>query len=403
MGTNGKTFYIAYMCDHSYVLAAALEAFGMAAEVMPVPDDETMNLGLDSMLGRECSPCFMTTGDMIRRARQPDFDPKKAIMLMPTANGPCRFGQYNVLQRRILDDYGLQDVEFFSSSAGDSYQGLGDHPNQMRLLVWDGAVATDLLQKLLHAYRPYEVNKGQTDGIYKEGLQQIITAIRAGGGNALSQALDHIARQFEALPVDRSEPRPIIGLVGEIYLRFCPYANQDIIRQVEEAGGEVVLASMIEWFYFTNWSYMEETRDVGQYFKYLTTAFTDMYQWYREHKFARRVAHLLKHPYEAPIKDLMNNIRPYYDPALSTEAVLTLGKAIELAKHGASGILNIMPFTCMPGIIVAGLAPRVRADLANIPWLDVIFDAQAGTNFHTRLEAFMYQSTQYYRRVIVNN
>jgi predicted nucleotide-binding protein (sugar kinase/HSP70/actin superfamily) len=94
----------------------------------------------------------------------------------------------------------------------------------------------------------------------------------------------------------------------------------------------------------------------------------------------------------------MDNIRPYYEPVLGTEAALTMGEAIELAKHGASGILNIMPFSCMPGIISAGLAPRIRADLDDIPWLDVTFDARGGTNFQTRLEAFMYQAAQYRRR-----
>ena len=99
----------------------------------------------------------------------------------------------------------------------------------------------------------------------------------------------------------------------------------------------------------------------------------------------------------------MKNIRPYYEPVLGTEAVLSMGKAIDLARHGLSGILNVMPFSCMPGIIVAGMAPRIRADLNSIPWLDVIYDAQAGTNLNTRLEAFMYQAVQFRRTVISQN
>jgi predicted nucleotide-binding protein (sugar kinase/HSP70/actin superfamily) len=77
------------------------------------------------------------------------------------------------------------------------------------------------------------------------------------------------------------------------------------------------------------------------------------------------------------------------------ELALSLGKAVDFALHGVSGIVNVMPFACMPGIVVAGLAPRFRADLGGIPWLDLSFDAQGGTNTQTRLEAFIYQARHY--------
>ena len=37
---------------------------------------------------------------------------------------------------------------------------------------------------------------------------------------------------------------------------------------------------------------------------------------------------------------------------------MTLAKAVELAHHGVSGILAVMPFSCMPGIVTAAIAPR---------------------------------------------
>ncbi|MDH3569457.1 MAG: hypothetical protein OER89_04635, partial [Gemmatimonadota bacterium] len=116
------------------------------------------------------------------------------------------------------------------------------------------------------------------------------------------------------------------------------------------------------------------------------------------HRLLNAVAHALRYPHEAAVAQLMSNIRPYYEPMLGTEAVLSMGRAIEYARNGLSGILNIMPFSCMPGIIVAGMAPQIRADLDNVPWLDVIYAAQGGTNIQTRLEAFMHQAHQFQRR-----
>jgi predicted nucleotide-binding protein (sugar kinase/HSP70/actin superfamily) len=75
-----------------------------------------------------------------------------------------------------------------------------------------------------------------------------------------------------------------------------------------------------------------------------------------------------------------------------------MGKAIDFIKNGAAGIINVMPFACMPGTITASIAPRIRADYNNVPWLDISYDTQGGTNIKTRLEAFMYQAEQFARQ-----
>ncbi len=402
MTTNGhsrpKTMYIPDMCDHAYILGAALRAQGLPIEILPPSDDDSLAIGLDLCKGRECLPCVITTGDIIRRARQPDFDPARSVLLMATTMGPCRFGQYEALQRDILDEKGLSDLEIISPNASNSYQEFGDNPVKLRQLVWQGVVAVDLLQKLRHEYRPYEVNPGQTDQLYADCLSLVVEAVEAGGGKELVKSMEWTAEQFENLPVDRSEPRPVIGLVGEIYLRFNTYGNQDIIRKVEAAGGQVILASMMEWFYYINWSFKNYTRHFGHYLAYFQITLVDFYQQYMESKLVKRVEHLLQYPHETPVANITQKIKPYYEPFLATEAVLSMGKAIDFAEHSLSGILHIMPFSCMPGIITAGMAPRIRADLDNIPWLDIIYDAQGGTNINTRLEAFMYQATQYKRR-----
>ena len=394
----GKTVYIPYISDHSLMMQAVLEHLGVRAEALPPPDDVSAKIGLDLVLGKECAPCLITVGDMIRRAKAPDFDPSRAVMLMPTAPGPCRFGQYSVLQRRLLDEHGLAGVELASPTSGNSYQGLGDHPLRLRRLAWDGAVALDLLQQLLHRFRPYERDKGAADALYAAGLQRILNAVRTGGGKPLQKALARCGDQFAALPLTGQESKPLIGLVGEIYVRFNAYTNQDIIRRIEELGGEVMLASMMEWLYLTTYNPGYYARRKGRYTTYVVMKLTETYQRYREHALTRSVAHLLRHAYERPTSELVALVRPYLAPEIQTEAVLTLAKAIELAHLGASGILAVMPFSCMPGLITAAIAPRVRADLDNIPWLDLSFDLQKATNIQTRLEAFIYQAQHFQRR-----
>ena len=45
---------------------------------------------------------------------------------MPTAEGPCRFGQYAPYLRHVLDSNGYQAVQILSPTSENSYEGLGD-------------------------------------------------------------------------------------------------------------------------------------------------------------------------------------------------------------------------------------------------------------------------------------
>jgi predicted nucleotide-binding protein (sugar kinase/HSP70/actin superfamily) len=395
--TITKKTYIPHMCDHALALEAALHALGAPAETLPPPDEETLALGRELCLGRECLPLFVATGDILRRARQPGFDPARSTFFMPTTCGPCRFGQYRTMQRLLLDEAGLHDLEIVSPNADNGYQGLGEKPTRFRRLAWQGIVGVDLLRKLRHEHRPYERHEGDTDRAYQASLRSFLEAIEQGGGKRAVRALSQAGERFAALDVDHSQPRPWIGIVGEIYIRANAFTNQDIARQVERMGGQVWVAPMLEWFYFTVWGAQTRARRAGRIGDWLKAILSESVQRFDEARLVRPLQHMLACPHEPPVAGLMANARPYYEPLLGTEAALSVGKAIDFARHGLCGVINLLPFSCMPGIVVTGLAEAIRADHAHIPWLDVIYDAQGGTNLQTRLEAFMFQARQFQR------
>lgn len=393
-----RTAYIPNMCDHAHMVAAAMRFHGLPARVLPPSDDDTLALGRGLCLGRECLPCFTSIGDIVRQTRQEGFDPATSTYFMATTAGPCRFGQYYHLQRQILDRLGLQELGMIAPTAENAYQGFGDHPIQLRRLAWQGIVGVDLLQKLLHEHRPYEQVPGRTDRVYQELLHKLIAAVDAGGGRRAVAVMKEAGRRFARLPVDRGEGRPIIGLVGEIYVRANPFTNQEIVRRVERLGGEVWVAPMMEWFFFVNYCVGLFTRVTRNYVDWLKVTLVDLVQRWDEHRMLRPVANHLRNAHEPTTARLVDPIEPYYHPILGTEAAVSVAKAVDFARQGLHGILNVLPFNCMPGTVVAGLSQRIRADHDQIPWLDVIYDAQGETNLYTRLEAFLYQAQQFRAR-----
>ena len=390
--------YIPYMADHAVVLAGALRNHGISAQVLPPPDRVSLDLGLDMCKGRECLPCFLCAGDIVRTCRRPDFKAEESRFLLPTSPGPCRFGQYASLLRDILEQQGYGDVEIVSPTTENSYRGFGEHPAQLRFLAWQGFVTVDLMQKMLLQRRPYELVPGTADAIYARGIERAARDCEAGGGDALVAAVRQTAREFASVAVDDRERRPRIGVVGEIYVLLNVYSNQGIARRIESMGGEAIVANLTEWIHFSVWCRKFLANVKGDRKDLFGAWVVDAYQRTAERRLRKAAAPGLRDDPEPTMNQMMKSLDELYDPTLGTEATLSLGKALALAAEGASGILNVYPFSCMPGIIVSGMASAVRRRVDDLPWLDLSYDGQEDTNVGTRLEAFMHQVQQYERR-----
>jgi predicted nucleotide-binding protein (sugar kinase/HSP70/actin superfamily) len=394
---DGKTIYFPPMCDHGYLLAAAFRAYGLQAEMLPESDERTLELGKRVTTGKECFPCVVTSGDVLRKVEEPEFDPSRAIFFMPTASGPCRFGQYYRLQRMILDELGHQDVQIISPSSTDSYSELGDLPTSFRRLGWQALVAGDILHKLLHETRPYEAHPGETERTYRECIQLMCDAIENGNGG-VAEGVRQVRRRFEAIEVDRAQRKPIIGVVGEIFLRSSRFSNGHVIEQIEALGGEAWLASMSEWIFYTNWCWKQRAKAGRRHVEVLKVRVKDKVQLHDEHRLVKLVEDMLLNAHEPSIEQIVENSAPYMHHSFGGEAILSIGKAIDYVHNGLSGIVNTMPLYCMPGTVVSALSRRVREDLDNVPWLNLAYDGQQETNAENRLEAFMYQARRHQER-----
>jgi len=246
-----RTVYLPYMSDHAHALAAAFRANGVNAVVMPESNEETVKLGRRYTSGKECYPAIVTTGDMVRQVMSKDFDRKGAAFFMGGSSGPCRFGQYNMLQRMVLDEIGYSDVPIYApNQAKNFFEELEVVGKDFFLLGWQGMVSIDLLEKCLRETRPYEINKGETEKVYRNAVDLAMGAIEKRGN--LIKALKECRKMFEAIKVDKSELKPVVGMVGEFFVRANRFSNEDIIIKLEDLGVEVWVAPVYEWFLYRN-------------------------------------------------------------------------------------------------------------------------------------------------------
>lgn len=390
---NQKTIYIPNMTDHAYALKAALRAFGLKALVLPESDEKTLLLGRKYTSGKECYPCILTTGDFVKLLKSDEFDPENSSFFMPTANGPCRFGQYQNLQRIILDQLGYHNIPIYSPDSKDSYSNVLNLDGKFRRTAWRGMVVVDLLQKLLWQTRPYEKNPGETDRTYQKFLKRIENSLAKT--KDVKKALLEAKEAFKNIKKDESKKRPLIGVVGEIYIRSNRFANNDLVRKIESLGGEAKVAPMAEWIFYTTHRYKEDSLIEKRYLDFLKGAIKDKIQKKDEHQFTKILDFDFCDLHDFPIKKVLQLSCLYFDRSFGTEAVLSVGKGIEYISKNYSGIINTMPFTCMPGNIVSALSSKIREDFDNIPWLNIAYEGLEDSFELTRLEAFMHQTKEY--------
>ena len=123
--------------------------------------------------------------------------PERTAFFMPTADGPCRFGQYAPYVRKVLRDLGLGEVLVFTPSSRDGYQGIGAQAQELMRNAYRGLVCADVLRKMLHRTRPYELHRGDTDRVHERAILRCRGRAGAPGRAAGRRACGSSRRRSE--------------------------------------------------------------------------------------------------------------------------------------------------------------------------------------------------------------
>ena len=388
--------------------AAAFRYLGIDARMSPDGDERTYEIAGRYTSGDECLPERVTIGDFLKVTEQPGFDPAKTAFFMPTASGPCRFGQYSPFLKQVLRELGYDEILIVSPTSADGYSSLGEYAGRMMRLGWWGLVGSDALRKMLHIYRPHETERGAADKACDKALAIFCDALADSsvpvGGKKLDQlagALERGRDLFRAIPVDFSRETRFIGVVGEIFCRLSTFSNEDLIRKLEGFGAQAWLSDIGEWVWYTNLEQEKNLRMFGRAisFEMLKVKIKEHVQHAHEAKLLAPFKEEfvgLEEPHS--VMEVLERSYPYlpYHGSLG-EMVLSVGKAIYMYEKGVDGIIDISPFTCMNGIICESIYPKMSRDCEGIPVRTFYFDGSQ-TDLENDLGIFMELVHNYSRR-----
>ncbi len=277
-------------------------------------------------------------------------------------------------------------------------QGLAALGRDFRLQTWRGFVLLDSMHKMLLERRPYEVNKGETAAVYQEWLDLLIKSVEKS-----SDGFDIFARRirdaFAAVKIDK-RPKPRIGIIGEIFARSNQYANNFVVDKLENLGAQCSLPPIEEWMDYTDHQRKRRSRLrlEGGWRDWAKQKLTELIQERTAEPLRKQFDGTIEHfARELPTQEILNRGHAYLSPAVEGEAILSMGRAVEYAEHGFDGIVNILPFGCMPGTITSILLHQFRQKYG-LPVLNLVVEGTKDSGQDIRLEAFSHQCGEHMQR-----
>ena len=175
-----------------------------------------------------------------------EYDTNKLALMMSQTGGGCRATNYIGFIRKALKDAGYPNIPVISFNFVGMEKNSGFKitlPLVKKLIK--ATIYGDLLQKLLHKNKAYEVNKGETEKLYYSWLEKCKKLSVEATMKEFNQTIYEMVNDFEKIELDTSKEKPKVGIVGEILIKYHPFGNNYCTDLLEKEGAEVVMPDLM--------------------------------------------------------------------------------------------------------------------------------------------------------------
>jgi predicted nucleotide-binding protein (sugar kinase/HSP70/actin superfamily) len=258
---------------HDLFIQAALRGIGYKVLAMDTPDNDALQYGREYGNRGQCNPTYFTVGNLVKyldglreRGMSKEDIVKNHLFITAGACGPCRFGTYVTEYRKALRDSGFDGFRvLLFQQTGGLKQATGDGVGlEMNPTFFWGVVRAimigDALNALGYRIRPYEVEPGATDRAIENSKKLISDAFE--NNTSLPLALFKVRRTMGAVKVDRTKPKPRVGIIGEFWAMTTEGdGNYGLQRFLEQEGAEPEIQLVTAWLLYMIW---QGRYDTGQ-------------------------------------------------------------------------------------------------------------------------------------------
>ncbi len=328
-------------------LAAAFRHAGIRSEALPPPGQQELMLGKGEATCKECLPLLLTSGSLLRYLEERKRHDEVVVYFMPGAEGPCRFGQYNIFMSNHIKKNRLDNIALLSLSCENGYGGMSAAFTRR---VWRAFNISDGLDEVYAGVLTVATNRDEALAIYEKGKARIIESIATDKFSdtlkVLDEVMNSLGRCDKKYPVGDSV---MVNLTGEIYVRRDGFSRQYLVEQLADRGVLARTAPLTEWMYYTDYTVLKGIAHDSSFGARLGIRLKSFFMRKDETDIKKRLLSSgFYHPCDVDVKDLMDRGAALISPELSGETILTVSSVLTEVGDDTHGVISIGPFGCMP-------------------------------------------------------
>lgn len=380
----------------SPLIPSLMKFGGYDVDNLPVSDKESCEWGLKSSNNEVCYPATLIVGDIIKAFRNGTYNPDTTCVAMTQTGGQCRASNYLSLIRKALIENGYTDTPVISVALGSGIE--NDQPgfriNWMKMLpvALAAILYGDCIARFYHASVIRENKPGEADRLRGLYLKAAIPPIERNRPEDLYSCLSAAAADFNS--ICRHEEHPKVGIVGEIFLKFHPFAQKHVTDWLVARQIEVIYPALADFFLqgFVN---IREARKSHLGNKHIPGFIVNLLYRKVQRQLERINAIGRNFRYFTPFDDILKKAeqaRPVISlNAKFGEGWLIAGEIAALAGQGVSHIVSLQPFGCIANHIVEkGIENKLKNIYPQINILSLDFDSSVSeVNITNRLLLFI--------------
>ncbi|MBO5212196.1 MAG: 2-hydroxyacyl-CoA dehydratase [Clostridia bacterium] len=373
---------------HLKLLAAVMRKNGYNVELLQNSSRAVIDEGLKNVHNDTCYPALLVIGQFMDALKSGNYDLDKTALMITQTGGGCRASNYIHLLRKALEaEYPQIPVISFNFSNTESSDGF-KFTLSMVFGMLNAVFYGDLMMALYNQCKPYEKNEGESDKVLDDCQAMLADKIVNGGFGKRNKNYKYILNAFSKIErTERNKPR--VGIVGEIYVKYSPLANNNLEKFLLKEGCEPVVPGLMDYLLYCIINNVNDGKLYG--FKNKMTRLSAILYKILIKMYRKLVKRVEQYGFNG-MHDF-EELRKEADELINQGVKMGEGWLITaemgcLASSGTENIVCTQPFGCLPNHIVAkGMSRRVKEKYPDANIVAIDYDPSAtNVNQENRLK-----------------
>ena len=444
---------------HEDLIRAVFQGCGYNCEKLPVPDVAGFQTGKEFGNNGQCNPTYFTVGNLVQYlqflekqglSRQHILD--NYVFFTAGSCGPCRFGMYEAEYRFALKNAGFDGFRVLLFKDSDGIKAESGEPGLKFTVDFGFGMLNamhlgDVINDLVYQIRPFEVNKGETDRVFREMVDGLCDDLKNRRAFEIEQvapnwakpkfknnkilrntfnvfgkwhehmwgkdylrALQNARDKLNSIEVDRTRVKPVVKITGEFWAQLTEGdGNFHMFDFLEREGAQVLVEPIATWVAYlmyqakahaiakwpvnrphANPRWYEAKKHFSNYIglrKKLWGIGAGQRMW--NFFYHRTIKHLggISH-HLVPQTELAELAHPFYNQfARGGEGHLEVGKNVYYTVQKLCHmVLALKPFGCMPSSQSDGVQSAVINKFKDMIFLPIETSGEGEVNAHSRVQ-----------------